>query len=322
MVGKNLKVFITIIIFLLFFITSTLLYIQKIIPTKRNIQYINSELRDEKLKSFPKEKTDPALITDATNLQTQLPVVLNMDSFILELGKAEVASGITIKNIIFGDNQNQKVGDSDVSASLPNFNQNSEEEKKKSNEDTTLPDGVKKEPIEIILKAPTYFHLYHFLGEIESLPRITSVDTIDFQGPAETSTSIQDNSNSIECNVTVSIFYDPGLESILKSALPKLEVPPPSNKEDPLVSRVQPEKSTSNEVDESLIQEDKTMDGAKNTKQFKVIKHVVQPGETLFTIAMKYYHSRDGEEIIQKYNHLTNTTVYFGTTLQIPLQTK
>ncbi|MBB2480636.1 LysM peptidoglycan-binding domain-containing protein [Bacillus sp. APMAM] len=64
------------------------------------------------------------------------------------------------------------------------------------------------------------------------------------------------------------------------------------------------------------------MDGAKNTKQFKVIKHVVQPGETLFTIAMKYYHSRDGEEIIQKYNHLTNTTVYFGTTLQIPLQTK
>ena len=49
------------------------------------------------------------------------------------------------------------------------------------------------------------------------------------------------------------------------------------------------------------------------------INHVVQRGETLFTISMKYYGNRDGEEIIQDANHLNGIEVTPGQILKIPL---
>ncbi|MGG0178327.1 LysM peptidoglycan-binding domain-containing protein [Gottfriedia acidiceleris] len=49
------------------------------------------------------------------------------------------------------------------------------------------------------------------------------------------------------------------------------------------------------------------------------INHEVQRGETLFTISMKYYGNRDGEEIIQDANHLNGIEVTPGQILKIPL---
>ncbi len=49
------------------------------------------------------------------------------------------------------------------------------------------------------------------------------------------------------------------------------------------------------------------------------INHEVQKGETLFTISMKYYGNRDGEEIIQDANHLNGIEVTPGQILKIPL---
>ncbi|MFF3023030.1 LysM peptidoglycan-binding domain-containing protein [Gottfriedia sp. NPDC057948] len=49
------------------------------------------------------------------------------------------------------------------------------------------------------------------------------------------------------------------------------------------------------------------------------INHEVQRGETLFTISMKYYGNRDGEEIIQDANHLNGIEVKPGQILKIPL---
>lgn len=51
----------------------------------------------------------------------------------------------------------------------------------------------------------------------------------------------------------------------------------------------------------------------------KEIKHVVQEGETLFTISMKYYKNRNGEEIIQDENNLKDIEVKPGQVLKIPL---
>ncbi|WP_430510234.1 LysM peptidoglycan-binding domain-containing protein [Gottfriedia solisilvae] len=51
----------------------------------------------------------------------------------------------------------------------------------------------------------------------------------------------------------------------------------------------------------------------------KEIKHVVQEGETLFTISMKYYKNRNGEEIIQDENNLKDIEVTPGQVLKIPL---
>ncbi|MEH6939877.1 LysM peptidoglycan-binding domain-containing protein [Bacillus sp. JJ664] len=49
------------------------------------------------------------------------------------------------------------------------------------------------------------------------------------------------------------------------------------------------------------------------------MKHVVQEGETLFTISMKYYKNRNGEEIIQDENNLKDIEVTPGQVLKIPL---
>lgn len=47
--------------------------------------------------------------------------------------------------------------------------------------------------------------------------------------------------------------------------------------------------------------------------------HTVKPGETLYRIAMKYYHSKSGVDIIKKANNLKNDNISVGQTLKIPL---
>jgi LysM repeat protein len=55
-------------------------------------------------------------------------------------------------------------------------------------------------------------------------------------------------------------------------------------------------------------------DSSKN----KIIYHTVQPQETLYRIAMKYYHSNSGVEKIKQANHLSNNNIETGKVLKIP----
>ncbi|MCD4839967.1 LysM peptidoglycan-binding domain-containing protein [Neobacillus sedimentimangrovi] len=60
-------------------------------------------------------------------------------------------------------------------------------------------------------------------------------------------------------------------------------------------------------------------ESSNHTKKEKMIYHKVQQQETLFRIAMKYYHSQKGIEIIKRANHLNNEEIYVGQVLKIPL---
>ncbi|MCD7033334.1 LysM peptidoglycan-binding domain-containing protein [Metabacillus sp. GX 13764] len=55
-------------------------------------------------------------------------------------------------------------------------------------------------------------------------------------------------------------------------------------------------------------------------ENIKIVKHTVQPKETLYRISMKYYNSRSGEETIRKWNKLSADSVYAGQVLEIPLK--
>jgi LysM repeat protein len=57
----------------------------------------------------------------------------------------------------------------------------------------------------------------------------------------------------------------------------------------------------------------------KDEEQNKIIYHTVQPQETLYRIAMKYYHSNSGIEKIKQANHLSNNNIETGKVLKIPL---
>ncbi|OIU71196.1 LysM peptidoglycan-binding domain-containing protein [Rossellomorea aquimaris] len=51
----------------------------------------------------------------------------------------------------------------------------------------------------------------------------------------------------------------------------------------------------------------------------EIIYHTVQPSETIFRIAMKYYHTQDGIEIIKSANNLPTNEIQSGQVLKIPL---
>ncbi|PMC39452.1 hypothetical protein CJ195_05890 [Bacillus sp. UMB0899] len=96
-----------------------------------------------------------------------------------------------------------------------------------------------------------------------------------------------------------------------------IEDPTPDTNEKQTESEevVNPPSTTTTEVSQSESTEDKSQD------QYREIKtHKVATGETLFSIAIKYYNNRSGEEIIRQYNNLAGNEIYVGQTLKIPIK--
>jgi LysM repeat protein len=54
--------------------------------------------------------------------------------------------------------------------------------------------------------------------------------------------------------------------------------------------------------------------------QEKIIYHTVQPSETLFRVAMKYYKSQDGIPIIKSANNIQGNEIQAGQILKIPIK--
>ncbi|MBO1513895.1 LysM peptidoglycan-binding domain-containing protein [Metabacillus bambusae] len=59
---------------------------------------------------------------------------------------------------------------------------------------------------------------------------------------------------------------------------------------------------------------------SSETDYTEVKTHKVAAGETLFKIAIKYYKSRSGEEIIRQYNGIEANNIYEGQILKIPIK--
>jgi LysM repeat protein len=67
-------------------------------------------------------------------------------------------------------------------------------------------------------------------------------------------------------------------------------------------------------------QEEKTESWEEKKTSYKMIKHTVQGNETLFSIAMKYYHDVKGTKLIKEWNHLENGKIEQGQVLSIPIK--
>jgi LysM repeat protein len=81
--------------------------------------------------------------------------------------------------------------------------------------------------------------------------------------------------------------------------------------------------ASSNQAPVDQQQTDKNSSTQTETKKteptVRVKYHTVQPGEGLFRIAMNYYQSQKGIDIIKKANNLTSENIYAGQVLKIPL---
>ena len=86
----------------------------------------------------------------------------------------------------------------------------------------------------------------------------------------------------------------------------------------------QPEQATTTEtITETTVNDQQNTSNpqqttASDSKNDEVIQHVVQSNENLFRIALKYYSSADGVEIIKQYNGLKSNDIRTGQVLKIP----
>lgn len=86
--------------------------------------------------------------------------------------------------------------------------------------------------------------------------------------------------------------------------------------EKPVQNTTVDRQTSQNEIEKNKNEQPKT---AAPAEKSRIIYHTVQPKETLFRIAMNYYHSKSGINIIRDANHLFNDQIYTGQVLKIPL---
>lgn len=124
-----------------------------------------------------------------------------------------------------------------------------------------------------------------------------SIEPVDFEEEEETATNdtgkeeqVSEDPASETNNIGVELPEDNGKDSSTPSVN---------------------DKSTANKV----TGENKDEDSSVEMKY-----HKVQPNETLFRIAMKYYHSQSGIETIKQANGIRGNEIIVGETLKIPMK--
>lgn len=268
------------------------------------------------------------LMINTANLQKKLPVAILADQFVLLLEKAEVASGSRITNMDFNKDENTEAAASNTAEQ--NLVQTQQNEVGATTSTSTLPAGVKRLTVTLTVEAPSYLELEAFVKELEELPRITKLDSLSFSGLKEGATP-----GVLTYNVVTSTYYYPDLTD-LKNQLPDYEVPAPSKKTNPLYeaeeevivevpqtdseTKVDPTNGTKNaEVDDNSNTDNQndTKVTKKNGKAYKVTSYQVQPGDTFFELAVKFYNNNKGMELIKSWNQITE--LQSGVTIEIPI---
>lgn len=188
-------------------------------------------------------------------LQKQLPVKEAVDQLVLNLEKAEVISGSAITTMAFVDGEvtlseeesaaalaaaNEKAAEaSNATTGETNKQATATTEEEPANEEgdpaaevvDLLPQGVKKVSVAMTVQSPAFFEMEAFLESLHSMKRILKVDNLTFNGSEEIH-SIEQSSEKLEYQLTISVFYAPTL-SDLQDQMPTIEAPKPSNKRDP-----------------------------------------------------------------------------------------
>ena len=190
----------------------------------KQLEIIQKRLEDIHLES----------IESTVELQRKVPVQPLADQLLLDLEKAEVVSGVHIKEISFTEDA------LNVEVNSEALDEETDEE---IEPEVFLPDGMKQITAALSIDAKDYFEFEDFLAEIETLRRMMKVDQFSVSGPAEMTTSTGEE-QVISFQVSVSAFYMPTLLELIDQ-LPQVNAPAPANKKDPF-SRFPDSKEQSN----------------------------------------------------------------------------
>jgi type IV pilus assembly protein PilO len=228
------------------------LYLYTLKPLYSRIDELNATVSNEKQllaalqAQVAKQQTD--ITESVVELQKKVPVKPLVEQLLLDLEKAEVVSGSFISSMVF--NETAEINTSEQQAEANNTDaQGTENETKPSITEQSpqqsqhqaqtspaLPSGLKKISVQLTVQSPAYYHLERFLETLERLTRIVSVEALSFTGNPEL-ISIDTEVKPLTYSLTVSAFYHPGLVN-LQDQVPPLDIPPPSEKRNPLTELI------------------------------------------------------------------------------------
>ncbi|MCZ8536172.1 LysM peptidoglycan-binding domain-containing protein [Paenisporosarcina quisquiliarum] len=243
-------------------------------------------------------------VVSSLELQKKVPVDPLTELVLLQIEKAEVVSQSLVQSVSFTE------GPFVIEAP---------------------PEGVETLQellVSLSIETPTYSTLESFIAELERLDRILIIDSIQFSSSGEVTTVDQED-EKLQLTLTFSAFYRPDLTELLEEG-PKVDTPAPADKVNPLPANngidsgevvVPSEKETTN-IDGQTAGNDaegETRSESNSvTSNFETQTYTVQPGDTLYSISVKYYGDRSGEELIKEANGLKTDKVLANSTLIIP----
>ncbi|MFJ8063142.1 LysM peptidoglycan-binding domain-containing protein [Psychrobacillus sp. NPDC096426] len=275
------------------------------------------------------------LQNDVANLVLKVPVEKLEDTIVLDLENAAIGADSIILNASFVDVEKEEQTEEEIiTEEQPLEELQSAKEQALEEIKVIMPDGLEAITISLTVLSKDYEALTTFLENIRKNPRIYVVESFSFQGFEEGEVRPGPQEDHLEYNVVLSTYYAPIITKIANKF--GLVIPPASNKKNPVYDVLeQKEKSQTDmeskeeqqvdvveetqpeEIEKSKEEKEVTPAQPKSNKSV-VRTYVVQPNDTLYSISMKYYHSRKGESIIKKANKRNSDIVIIGETLVIP----
>lgn len=185
----------------------------------------------------------------------------------------------------------------------------------------------------VTIEVSDYKGITTFIDEIEAMKRIMIVENIDFSAGEEVTTADQED-ELLDVTLSFTAYYRPDLIA-LADTLPKVDAPAPAGKLNPLPQNdgtdlaedeeVEPAVGDADvEVDVEVNLDDDSVGTAAQTPNPNVAgartatTHKVQRGDTLYTIALRYFNSNEGMELIRQANQMETEALQAGETLIIP----
>ncbi|WP_040207786.1 pilus assembly protein PilO [Neobacillus jeddahensis] len=215
-------------------------YYLYIVPVQNNLELKKSELKTSTqelsiIRNKLKQASDQT-VESTMELQEKVPVKRLQDQLLLNIEKAEIVSDSVITNMKLNGTESDEDELATTETTTTN-NQNTqtdtdEKTENSSQQDITLPNGMRKTSILITGEAKTYFEMEKFLTELTSLSRIIKIDQLKFTGREEIY-SVDQATEPLKFEVTISAYYYPSLLDLQKE-IPPLDTPDVSNKKNPL----------------------------------------------------------------------------------------
>jgi len=333
-ISRPMRIILTVLAFVLILAAGLTLYIFKIKPLETQITTVEESINKEQelIAQYESSGQEPEQeVTDTIDLQKKLPVVENMEHFILMLEEAEVVSGSLIRNATF---TKSTVASNDESTTLEEDIEGLEEENQAFNEETTdfsaeehteqaeeeqeeegHPASLEILTANLTIEADNYFEIENFVKEIERFERIVNVESLEFTGFTEI-TSLDDipESQVLTYSMIVSTYFYPTLEE-LKDQAPKYDAEDPGNKDNPLYQLEIPKSW----IVKNSLEDEPFEEIEKDGITYRVYTYRVEEGDTLTSIANIFYQNGNGVDLIKSWNRIKTNKIAAGTSLKIPI---